>query len=74
MTIELKAIEFATTHEAVQWAEADGRSVAILLDRPVVVDQGDVNRLAAGGVEFAYLCHHETPDGEHRIVTIPVND
>jgi hypothetical protein len=74
MMIELKAIEFATDHEAVQWTEADGRGVAILLDRPLVADQSDADRLAASGADFAYLFDHEAPDGEHRIVTIPVNE
>jgi hypothetical protein len=74
MTIQLKAIEFATAHDAVQWTEAGGRGVAILFDKPLVVDQSDADQLAASGVEFAYLCDHETPDGERRIVTIPVND
>ena len=73
MMIELKAIEFETAHEAIQWTEADGRGVAILLDKPLVVDQAGADRLAASGLEFAYLYDHETPDGEHRIVTIPVN-
>ena len=26
----------------------------------------------AAGVELAYLCEWELPDGKHRIVTIPV--
>jgi hypothetical protein len=74
MTIEIHAIEFATAHEAIQWTEADGHGVAILLDRPLVVNRADADRLAAGGVEFAYLYDHEMPNGEHRIVTVPVND
>lgn len=73
MTIEYQAIEFETAHEAIQWAEADGCGVAILLDGPKVVSQADADRLAAAGVEFAYLHDHEMPDGTHRIVTVPVN-
>lgn len=74
MTIEYQAIEFETAHEAIQWTEASGKGVAILLDGPKVVEQQDVDRLAAAGVEFAYLHDHEMPDGSHRIVTVPVND
>ena len=60
--------------DAIQWANASGQGEAILLDgNPVVVPQTDIDRLAAAGVEFAYLCDHELPDGSHRIVTIPVN-
>jgi hypothetical protein len=73
MTIDYEAIEFETAGEAIQWSEASGKGVAILLDGPKVVEQKDVDRLAAGGVEFAYLHDHEMPDGSHRIVTVPVN-
>lgn len=73
MTIEYEAIEFETAGEAIQWTYASGRGVAILLDGPKVVDQKDADRLAAAGVEFAYLCDHEMPDGSHRIMTVPVN-
>lgn len=73
MTIEFRAIEFETADEAIQWTDADGRGVAILLDGPKVVEQEDVDRIAAAGVEFAYLHDHEMPDGTHRIVTVPVN-
>jgi hypothetical protein len=74
MTIEYEAIEFEAAHEAIQWTEASGKGVAILLDGPKVVEQNDVDRLAAARVEFAYLHDHEMPDGSHRIVTVPVND
>jgi len=73
-TIEIKSTEFETAGEAIQWTNADGRGVAILLDgKNLVVDQADADRLAAAGVEFAYLCDHEMPDGTHRIMTVPVN-
>lgn len=74
MTIEFKAIEFDNASEAIQHTEASGCGHAILLDgRNLVIDQVDADRIAAAGVEFAYLCDHELPDGSHRIVTIPVN-
>jgi hypothetical protein len=74
MTIEFQATEFETAHEAIPWTEADGRGVAVLLDgKNLVVDGAEADRLAAAGIEFAYLCDHEMPDGAHRIVTVPVN-
>jgi len=74
MTIQFQGIEFATAHEAIQWTEAEGRGVAVLVDgRNFVVERHEADRLATAGVEFAYLCDHEMPDGEHRIVTVPVN-
>jgi hypothetical protein len=73
-TIEIKSTEFETAGEAIQWTNADGHGVAILLDgKNLVVDQADADRLAAAGVEFAYLCDHEMLDGTHRIMTVPVN-
>jgi len=39
----------------------------------LVIDEADAQRLAAAGVEFAYLHDHQMPDGEHRLVTVPVN-
>ena len=60
--------------DAIQWSNASGQGEAILLDgNPVVVPQTDIDRLAAAGVEFAYLCDHELPDGTRRIVTVPIN-
>jgi hypothetical protein len=72
--IEFRTIEFETAGEAIQWANASGKGVAILLDGPKVVEREDADRLEAAGIEFAYLCDHEMPDGTHRIVTIPVGD
>ena len=75
MTIEFKATEFKTAHEAVQWSEAEGRGVAVVVaGKSLVVDRAEADRLAAAGIAFAYLCDHELPNGEHCIVTIPVND
>ncbi len=74
MTIEFKAIEFKTAGEAIQWTEADGRGKAVRLDgKNYVMEEAEADRLAAAGVEFAYLCDHEMPDGTFRIVTVPVN-
>ena len=74
MTIGFTAIEFNTAHEAIQWTEAGERGHAVLLDRQhYVMEQAAADRLAAAGVEFAYLYDHEMPDGQRRIVTVPVN-
>ena len=74
MTINVQAIECESNSEAIQHASASGRGEAILLGgKPMVVPQADCDRLAAAGVEFAYLCDHELADGSHRIVTVPVN-
>lgn len=74
-SITFRATEFATAHEAIQWTFASGRGEAILLDgKHLVADRADIDRLEAAGVEFAYLFDHEMPDGEHRIITVPVND
>lgn len=73
MTITYQAIDFTNAGEAIQYASAGG-GVAILVDGPPqVVAQADADRLAAAGVEFAYLVDHETPDGRHQIMNIPVN-
>ena len=74
MTIEFRAIEFETAHEAIQWTEADGRGVAVMVDgKNFVVGRAEADCLAGAGVELAYLCDHEMPEGEHRIMTVPVN-
>ena len=74
MTIEFRAIEFKTAHEAIQWSEAGDCGSAIRLDRMnYVVERAEADRLGAAGVEFAYLHDHQMPDGEHRIITVPVN-
>ena len=74
MTIEFKAIEFKTVCEAIQWTEAGECGVAVRLDgKNYVMERAEAQRLAAAGVEFAYLHDHEMPNGEHRIVTVPIN-
>ena len=70
--MEFYAIDFKTAGEAIQYADAGGGR-AILLDGPTVVSQADVHRLEAAGVEFAFLCDHEMPDGTFRIISVPVN-
>lgn len=73
--IEFTGIECDDRADALAWAEASGRGVAITLGgRAWVVEKAEAERLAAQGVEFAYLFDHEMPDGTFRIVTVPVND
>ncbi len=74
MTINFKALDFETADEAIQHTYASGDGVAIRLrGQPMVVEHEDADRLSAAGVEFAYLCDHQMPDGSNRIVTVPVN-
>jgi hypothetical protein len=74
-TIPFRGLEFDSAGEAIQWACASGLGEAILLDgRHYVVKRDEAERLAAAGVEFAYLHDHEMPDGSRRIVTVPVTD
>ena len=73
-TINIHAIECESKIDALQWADASGQGEAILLQgKPLVVPQSDLDRLAAAGVEFAYLCDYDMPDGSYRIMTVPVN-
>jgi hypothetical protein len=72
-TITFKAIEFDTAHEAIQHTEAAGGKAILLDGRNFVMTQAEADRLAAARSEFAYLVNHEMPDGEQRIMTIPVN-
>ena len=71
MTIE--AIEFDNASDAVQYAEAGGRHAIRLDGKHFVVTRREADRLAEAGIEFAYLCDHEMPDGSFRIMTVPVN-
>jgi hypothetical protein len=75
MTITFRALKFDNAHEAIQHTYASGRGKAVLLGgKHYVMDKREAERLAAAGVEFAYLCDHDMPDGTQRIVTVPVND
>ena len=68
-TTEFQAFEFDSAGGAIQYTQAVGKGEAILVDgKNLVVEQAIADRLAATGVEFAYLCEHKK-----RIVTVPVN-
>jgi hypothetical protein len=71
--ITFKAIEFETAGDAIQHTEAAGGEAIVLDGRNFVMTEAEVLRLGAAGTEFAYLVNHEMPDGEQRIMTIPVN-
>ena len=72
MTIRFHAREFDGARDAMQYADVAGGVAVLLGARHFVVDQSEATRLGAAGVEFAYLCEFELPDGTPRIVTIPV--
>jgi len=74
MTIEFRGIEFTSSIDAVEHAEIEG-GVAILVDsRRMVVARAEADRLAAAGVEFAYIHNNRMPDDTFRIVHVPIND
>ena len=75
MTIEFQAIEFDNADEAIQHTYADPRDgVAVLLGgKHYFMQKTEAERLAADGVEFAYLFDHDLPDGRNIIMTVPVN-
>ena len=75
MTIEFTAIEFDNADEAIQHTYADPRDgVAVLLGgEHYVMHKTEAERLAAAGVEFAYLFDHDLQDGRNIIMTVPVN-
>jgi hypothetical protein len=74
MSIEFTGIEMGSDDEAIQYADAGGGVAISVAGGSFVVTRAEAERLAEAGVEFAYLCDHEMPDGSHRIVTVPVND
>ena len=73
MTITYRAYDFDTAGDAIQFAFASGGEAVLVDGKHQVISQKDATRLAAAGVEFAYLVDREIPDGERRIMTIPVN-
>ena len=73
--VTISGAEFGSANETIQHTEASGRGEAIRVGGKVlVVEQAEADRLAAAGVEFAYLEVHKAADGTERIMTIPVND
>lgn len=72
-SVEITGIEFKTADEAIQHADAGGGHAISVWGRYLVVKKAEADRIAARGVEFAYLHVHEMPDGSERIVTVPIN-
>jgi hypothetical protein len=71
--VEITGIEFPTAGEAIQYAEAGGGEAIRVWRKNLVVKKAEAERIAALGVEFAYLHIHEMPDGTERFVTVPIN-
>ncbi len=70
--IRLQATEHRSAPEALQHLEVSGDDRAISVgNKYLTLSQAEADRLAAMGVEFAYLVHHR-PTG--RIRTSPVNE
>jgi hypothetical protein len=68
--IAIRGTEHPSAHEAIQHLEVSGDDHAILVDNKyLTLKHSEVERIAAAGIEFAYLVDH---DGQ--IMTIPVND
>ena len=68
--ITIRATEHPTAHEAIQHLEVSGDDHAILVGgKYLTVTKAEAQRIAAAGIEFAYLVDHH---GE--IMTIPVHD
>ena len=73
-TIRVRGQEHRSAHEAIQDCDASGWDAAISVGgKYICVRKAEAERLAAAGVEFAYLHDHEMADGSHRIMTVPVN-
>ena len=68
--ITLRATEHQNAHEAIQHLDVSGDDHAIFLDgKYLTAKQVEVDRVAAAGIEFAYLV-----DNHGKIMTIPIND
>jgi len=68
--ITIQATEHRNAHAALQHLDVSGDDHAILVDgKYLTAKQAEVERIAAAGVEFAYLVDHQG-----KIMTIPVND
>ena len=68
--ITIRATEHPSAHEAIQDLDVSGDDHAILVGQKyLTLTQAEVERIAAAGVEFAYLV-----DRDGTIMTIPIND
>jgi len=65
----IRATEHASAHEAIQHMDVSGDDHAILVgNKYLTLKQAEAERIAAAGIEFAYLVDHHG-----QIMTIPVN-
>ncbi len=62
-----------TAADALQDCDASGWDCVLFVgDKyPCVMQEAD--RPEPEGVEFAYVCDHQMPDGSYRMVAVPVN-
>jgi len=68
--ITIRATEHPNAHEAIQHLDVSGDDHAILVGaRYLTVTKAEAERIAAAGIEFAYLVDHHG-----KIMTIPVNE
>ena len=68
--ITIRATEHPSAHKAIQHLEVSGDDHAVLVgNKYLTLKQAEAQRIAAAGVEFAYLIDHQG-----KIMTIPVND
>ncbi len=75
MTIQIRAIECRSAHEALATAQKSDCGDAILLGgKHYAIFRAEAERLETAGVEFAYLHEITLEDGSRRIVTVPIND
>jgi hypothetical protein len=77
-TITIHAIRCSDASEAIQLCDCEPtlkQPVAVSLPEGYfAMEKSEAERIAAAGVEFAYLFDHEMPDGTHRLISVPVND
>jgi hypothetical protein len=71
--ITFRAFEFASAHEAIQHADAEGGEAVLVFGRAMVVDSKTLDMLYNARVEFAHLCDYEREDGSHIIIHVPVD-
>ena len=68
--VTIPATEHPSAHEALQHLEVSGDDHAILIGgKYLTAKTPDVEKIAAAGIEFAYLVDHQG-----KIMTVPVND
>ena len=68
--ITIRATEHPSAHEALQHLDVSGDDHAILVGgKYLTLKQAEVERIAAAGIEFAYLVDHQGT-----IMTIPAGD